>query len=117
MIENWRRCLLVLATLAAAGAPAVGEAPVSPPPQPTPWALELSTFYQALDNGYGDWQGAGVRLSYTSPRVSPFVGLSYQHRDAGSQESFGVGSYVTLDSHSYMIVGFSSAPSGDVVLF
>jgi YaiO family outer membrane protein len=79
--------------------------------------VDFSTFYQALDNGYGDWQGAGVRVSYTSPRVSPFVGISVQHRDAGSQASVGVGSYVTLDPHSYVIVGVSGAPAGDVVLF
>jgi YaiO family outer membrane protein len=112
-----RRRGLIFAGFLAAAASARGQAPVSPPVRPTPWTLDLSTFYQALDNGYGDWQGAGLRLSYTSPHVSPFVGVSFQRRDAGSQASVGVGSYVTLDAHNYIIAGVSSAPSGDVVLF
>jgi YaiO family outer membrane protein len=116
MTGNWRRGLIVTGLLAAA-MPARGQAPVSPPARPTPWAVDLSGFYSALDNGYGDWQGAGMRVSYTSPRLSPFVDVSVQHRDAGSQMGVGIGSYVTLDSHNYLIVGVSGAPSGDVVLF
>jgi YaiO family outer membrane protein len=111
-----RRGLIITGLLAVAGL-ARGQAPVLPASRPTPWAVDLSTFYQALDNGYGDWSGAGVRVSYTSPRVSPFVGVSLQRRDAGSQTSVGVGSYITLDSHNYVIVGVSSAPTGDVILF
>ena len=116
LIRNrWCRGLLVTALLAAATS-ARAQEPVQPP-RPTPWALEVSTFYSALDNNYGDWQGGSVRLSYSSPRLSPMVSLSVQHRDVGSQASMSVGSYVILDSHTYMIVGVSSAPAGDVVLY
>lgn len=116
MTEIWRRGLLVTGVLAAAST-ARGQAPVSPPARPTPWAVDITTSYSALDNNYGDWQGAGARVSYTSRRVSPFVDVGIQRRDAGSQASVGVGSYVTIDAHNYMIVGVASAPSGDVVLF
>jgi YaiO family outer membrane protein len=116
MTGIWRRGLFVTGLLAAAIS-ARGQAPVSPPARPTPWALDFVASYQALDNHYGDWQGAGVRVSYTAPRVSPFVDIGMQHRDAGSQASVGIGSYVTLDSHNYMIVGVAGAPAGDVVLF
>ena len=110
------RGLFVTGFLAAAIS-ARAQAPVSPPARPTPWALDFTTSYQALDNGYGDWQGAGVRVSYTAPRASPFVDIGMQHRNSGSQTSVGVGSYLTLDAHNYMIVGVAGAPAGDVVLF
>lgn len=111
-----RRGLIITGVLAAAGS-ARGQAPALPASRATPWAVDVSTFYQALDNGYGDWQGAGVRVSHTSPRISPFVDIGIQRRDVGSQTNVGVGSYVTLDAHNYVIVGVSSAPAGDVVLF
>ncbi|HEY4305145.1 MAG TPA: YaiO family outer membrane beta-barrel protein [Gemmatimonadaceae bacterium] len=116
MTGNWRRGLIVTGLLAAATT-ARGQAPVSPPSRPTPWAVDVTTSFTALDNGYGNWFGAGARVSYTSPRVSPFVDIGVQHRDFGSQSSIGVGSYVTLDSHNYIIVGVASAPSGSAVLF
>jgi YaiO family outer membrane protein len=116
MTGIWRRGLIVTGLLAAPRL-ARGQAPVSPSSRPTPWAVDVTASYQALDNGYGDWQGLGARLSYTSRRVSPFVDIGMQRRDAGSQASMGVGSYITLDAHNYMIVGAATAPAGDVILF
>jgi YaiO family outer membrane protein len=116
LISSVLRHGLLVAAFFAAASSAGGQEPVHPP-RPTPWALEVNTFYSALDNNYGDWQGGSVRLSYSSPRFSPMLSLAVQHRDVGSQASMSLGSYVILDSHTYMILGVSSAPAGDVVLF
>lgn len=98
----------------AAAVPARGQVRAS---SPTPFTVDVGVFHQSLDNGYGDWNGADVRLSYTSPRLSPFIGISTQHRDGGDQQNVGVGSYITLDSHSYAIVGVSRAPGGSAVFY
>ena len=68
MTRIWRRGLIVTAFLAAPVSARAQEP--APAARPTPWALEVSTFYQGLDNNYGDWQGGSVRLSYSSPRIS-----------------------------------------------
>ncbi len=107
----------IVTALVAASSPARGQAPVPELARPTPWVIEFSTFYLALDNNYGAWQGGSVRLSYSSPRISPNLSVSVQHRDVGSQASMSLGSYVVLDSKDYIIVGVSAAPAGDVVLF
>jgi hypothetical protein len=84
---------------------------------PTPFAVDVSVFHQSFDNGYGAWDGADLRLSYTSHNVSPFIGISTQHRGDGDQQNVGVGAYITLDPHSYAIVGVSSAPAGSAVFY
>ncbi|MDB4900428.1 MAG: hypothetical protein JWN53_2236, partial [Gemmatimonadetes bacterium] len=78
----------------------------------TPLSIDVGGFYQSLDNGYSDWRGADVRLSLTSPALSPFFSVSTQHRREGHQENFGLGSYVTINQHFYSIVGVSAAPGG-----
>jgi YaiO family outer membrane protein len=78
---------------------------------------EFSPSYNSLNNNYGQWAGADFRLSYRSPRWSPSIGVSTQHRDEGSQQSVGLSSYIFVSDRFYGIVGFSTAPIGDVVLF
>jgi YaiO family outer membrane protein len=96
--------------------PAANTATAVAPPPATPYTLEVEGFYQVLDHGYTDWQGLDLRLSYSSPRVSPFLGISTQRRGSANQENFGVGSYITIDSKTYAIVGISAAPGGNAVL-
>jgi YaiO family outer membrane protein len=115
------RLLVIAAILTStpglrASAQAATATPVANP-RPTPFGIDVGTFYHDLDNGYSDWRGADVRLSYSSPRFSPFASASTQHRDEGYQNSYGLGSYVTLNRYFYSIVGFSVATGGTAVLF
>lgn len=99
---------------APAQAPAAGASPAAS--RRTPFTLDVGGWYQALDNGYDDWKGLDLRLSYTGERVTPFLGISTQRRGTAAQENFGLGSYVTIDRHTYAIVGFSTAPGGNAIL-
>jgi YaiO family outer membrane protein len=85
--------------------------------RPTPFHLEVGAFYHALTRDYGSWRGADVRLMYATPKVTPFVFFSTQTRKEGTQQSGGVGSYVTLNRWLYAILGMSVAPNDDVVLY
>jgi YaiO family outer membrane protein len=115
------RLLVIVAMLVTSGGTVLGAqaataAPVASP-RATPFGIDVGTFYHDLDNGYSDWRGADVRLSFTSPRFSPFASASTQHRDEGYQNSYGMGSYVTLSRYLYSIVGFSVATGGTAVLY
>jgi YaiO family outer membrane protein len=101
--------VVALAMPLGAQAPAAPRAPVL--------GVDVGGFYHSLDNGYSDWRGADLRLSLTSPAISPFLGVSTQHRREGHQENFGLGSYVTINRHFYTIVGVSAAPGGTAVLY
>jgi YaiO family outer membrane protein len=83
----------------------------------TPFHLEIDGFYHALTREYGSWRGGDIRLMYATPRATPFLFLSTQTRDEGSQQSAGIGSYITLNRWLYTIVGVSIAPDDDVVLY
>jgi YaiO family outer membrane protein len=103
----------VAVALAAAPVAAQQAAPHAPPVL----SMDVGGFYHALDNGYSAWRGADLRLSLTSPALSPFVSVSTQRRREGHQENFGLGSYVTIDRHFYAIAGVSAAPGGTAVLY
>ena len=93
------------------------SAPLTAQETHTPISVDVGGFYQSLDNGYGEWRGADVRVSYASPTFSPFLGVSTQVRREGHQENLGVGTYATINQHFYTIVGVSVAPGGTAVLY
>src|SRR5438874_13159958 len=87
-------------------------------PRATPFHLELGTYYNSLDNGYGAWRGVDVRLMYATPVATPMISVGSQTRDAGTQQVVSVGSYVTFARWVYGIFGVSVAPKRDsIVLF
>jgi YaiO family outer membrane protein len=106
-----------LSFLVAAMALPLGAQEGEAPRAPAVLGVDVGGFYQSLDNGYSDWRGADLRVSLTSPALSPFVSVSTQHRREGHQENFGLGSYVTIDRHFYAIGGVSAAPGGTAVLY
>src|SRR5688500_12138907 len=108
--------LRVVAALALFAASAVAQQPpaagmASPQTTGVPaFHLELGTFYSALSRGYGDWRGVDLKAQYSSPRATPFLLVSSQTRDEGSQQNFAVGSYIIFNQQYYSIVGISHAP-------
>ncbi len=82
-----------------------------------PWHVELGGFYQKLDRGYGDWRGVNLKLQYSSRRFTPFFTFSSQTRREGTQQNYGLASYISLHRHAYAIVGASTSPGGGPVLY
>ena len=105
---------LCIAWLVGVSLPA--QQPVAAP-RLAPFSIDVGGFYHALDNGYGEWRGADVRLAYTGTRFAPIATAATQHRREGYQNMFGLGSYVTLSPRLYSIVGMSVATGGTAVLF
>lgn len=87
------------------------------PDRPASWHLQLTGFYSSASNGFGVWQGQDARLLYSGRRASPFISAATQRRPEGHQEALGVGSYVTLSSWAFAIVGVGMAPDRGTVLF
>lgn len=108
--------VLMLCTAWLAGTPLAAQQTVTAP-RPTPFSIDVGGYYHSLDNGYGEWRGADLRLAYTGARVAPIATVATQHRREGYQNSYGLGSYVTLNRRLYSIVGMSVATGGTAVLF
>src|SRR4051812_40791734 len=62
---------IVMLPIARLHAQAATATPVATSPA-TPFSVDVGTFYHDLDNGYSDWRGADVRLSWAGTRFSPF---------------------------------------------
>jgi YaiO family outer membrane protein len=78
---------------------------------------ELNGSLHALTEPYGQWKAADFRLMYRSPRFTPMLSVATQTRPEGSQQAFGLASYVVLSERVYTTIGFSSAPFGETILF
>jgi YaiO family outer membrane protein len=84
---------------------------------PPRFRAELNGSYHALSEGYGEWKAGDLRLMYRSPRFTPMLSVSTQSRPEGSQQAFGIASYVVLSDRVYSTIGFSSAPFGETILY
>lgn len=82
-----------------------------------PFSVDVSGYYQSLDNRYSDWRGVDLRLAYAGNRFSPFALASTQSRREGRQNSYGLGSYAVFGPHDYAIVDMSVATGGTAVFF
>jgi len=109
------RATIRAATLLLTGATTTLGAQTAPPRRP--FHAELSGFYNRLDGPYGAWRGVDVRLQYATPRLTPMLFASTQTRREGTQQSYGVGSYVVFNRWVYAIVGASGAPAGSAILY
>ena len=120
-----RFLVAVVFSVLAASAAAQEKPPatVTPPQAPaaqsrsTRFHAEVGTFYSALSRGYSTWRGFDARVLYASRRATPFIGVSTETRKEGTQQNYGVGSYITLNDRFYSIVGVSHAPYRGAVLF
>jgi YaiO family outer membrane protein len=78
--------------------------------------LEIGGFYSPFIPGSGslNWRGWDTRLTYTGiKRLAPFGGISRISTGKGSQNAYGLGSYVTFNKWFYTIGGASFAPTMD----
>ena len=85
--------------------------------QPAKWHVQATAVYSEADNGFGVWRGQDVRVLYSGKRFSPFVNIGTQSRPNGSQNAFGVGSYISITPSVFSIVGIGFAPDHGTVLF
>jgi YaiO family outer membrane protein len=106
--------------------PAAPTAPVSPPTATPVPAAENSSFYAELGGSYSmlnddnpPWKEFSFKLGYTGKKrwFTPFVTVSSQDRGAGSQQSYGGYSYITLSKRVWAIVGASGAPVRSAILY
>jgi len=114
---TWRRCGGLAALLFGIPVlPLVSQQPAVLA-RPTPFSIDVDLFHHRLDNGYSPWSGGGLRLAYAGTRASPFATVTRQHRREGSQDNYGLGSYLILNRAMYAIAGFSVATGGTAVLY
>lgn len=108
-----------LALFAGLAAPRHADAQSSDVAAPTraPFSVDVGAFHESLDNGYSDWDGVDARVMYTGSPASPFASASTQRRREGSQTSYGLGSYLTINRHFYTIADFSVATGGTAVFY
>jgi YaiO family outer membrane protein len=73
--------------------------------------LEIGGNYSSLNNDYGQWKAFDFRLKYTgNDKIAPILSLSTLSRKEGTQQVYGVGSYIYVAQKFYMIAGISGAP-------
>lgn len=111
-----RRTILFAGALATFAMSVAAQQPVTAT-RATPFSIDVGGFYHSLDNGYSDWSGVDLRVGYTAAKASPFASASSQHRREGRQNSYGLGSYLTISPRVYSIVGFSVATGGTAVFY
>jgi YaiO family outer membrane protein len=79
--------------------------------------VELGGSYTIVNNSSDRWKSGSVKIAYNgSKRFSPFFTVSSQTRDAGTQQAYGFGSYITINKRFYSMVGIGGAPDNGVVL-
>jgi YaiO family outer membrane protein len=86
--------------------------------RPEPWYIEFGAFDNFLTNDYGRWTGVQGRVMYRGfKHLAPILGFAYQHRDYGSQNTFGLDSYILVNKWFYAIAGGGYSPHGSAELF
>ncbi len=106
-------CLILLCTPLAAeqttSTPATFERPGYE--EPLPVLLELGTYHQAVNNGYGYWRGAEASLWLRhNPRFTPVIQFNSQTRPGVTQQSIGLFTYANWSKNFYTTQGFSFTP-------
>jgi YaiO family outer membrane protein len=109
-------CLWAQATGATPEPSAESTAPKLPERQ-QPIYLELGGFTNFVNNNYGRWDGGTARIMYRSARFSPIFGFATQKRPEGSQQTYGMDSYISFSRWFYVIAGVGGSPQGTAVLF
>jgi YaiO family outer membrane protein len=83
-----------------------------------PLMIEFGGFTNFVNNNYGQWSGANVRVMYRGAKhFAPMLGVATQKRPEGSQATFGVDSYILVNRWFYALVGISGSPQGSAVLW
>ncbi|MBI3934931.1 MAG: YaiO family outer membrane beta-barrel protein [Acidobacteria bacterium] len=102
------------------GAPQVSGEP-SPPQavdRDEPLYLELNGFDNFVNNNYGRWKGGGAKIMYRGAKhFAPIFGFATQKRPEGSDQVYGLDSYLTFNKWFYLIGGISGSPEGTAILF
>jgi YaiO family outer membrane protein len=107
--------------------PDVPTAPTTPPiasvvppvSDESSFYLELGGSYSILNGDNAPWKELSAKLGYSGLKkwFTPFVTFSSQDRGAGSQQNYGVYSYVTLSKRIWATPGISFAPVRSAVLY
>lgn len=88
------------------------------PNDKTKWRLETSGSYTNVTNNYGNWYGGEIRLTYTGSKLfTPTLSAGSQTRPQGTQQAYGLGSYVNFGKYAYALVGVGFAPDHGTILF
>ncbi len=117
-------CLSALAQLPpdTPGAAASSDTTAAPPAVASTneknYYAEVGGFFNHLDNNYGDWKGLDAKFGFTGNKhFAPFFTFSSQTRDQGTQQNYGMYSYVTFSKRFWAIVGASGAPERSAILY
>ncbi len=80
--------------------------------------VELSYFDNWVNNNYGNWHGVDGRLAYRGiKRFTPIFSFSHQDRPYGSQEAYGIDSYVSVSKWFTALVGAGGSPDRGASLY
>ncbi len=127
------RFLIMLVFAAAAGTSllhaaevtAMTETPeqIAPPPTSNEeksdlWLVELGGFDNFLTGSYGHWSGGQGKIMFRGLKhFAPIFGFAHQERDYGSQNTFGLDSYILVNKWFYAIAGGGYSPEGSAELW
>jgi YaiO family outer membrane protein len=84
----------------------------------TNWHFELGGSLALLNNNYGQWYSGETKIAYTGSKYfKPNLSFGSQTRPEGTQQAYGVGSYINFGKYAYAIVGTGVAPNHGTILF
>jgi len=123
--QRLRPAALGLLAAALAAAPLAGQAaldsasrrPVLNRPEFPVWLVQGTSYYNAVDNGFGAWYGQDVRIQRTTRYTAAFVTAGTQTRPQGSQQVLAVGTILSILPRLSASASVSLAPDYGTVLF
>ncbi len=117
--------LRLIASLLAVASVVFGQAATAPPEKAPsasereePLYIEAGGFANFVNNGYGRWTGASGKIMFRGAKhFAPIVGFATQKRPYGSQQTYGLDSYILVNKWFYAIAGVGGSPKGSAELF
>jgi YaiO family outer membrane protein len=86
--------------------------------QEEPLYIEGGGFTNFVNNNYGQWSGAAGKIMYRGDKhFAPILSFAVQRRPQGSQATFGVDSYITVNKWFYAVAGVGRSAGGSAVLW
>lgn len=109
---------LTAAPLAAQAAlDSASRRPVLNRPEFPQWLVQGTSYYNAVDNGFGAWYGQDVRIQRVTRYTGAFVTAGTQTRPSGSQQVLALGTTLSVLPRLSVLASVSMAPDQGTVLF
>jgi YaiO family outer membrane protein len=87
-------------------------------PDKPDWHFEIGSSLTNVNGNYGRWHSGDAKITYTGSKYfSPSLSAGSQTRPEGSQQAYGIGSYINFGKNAYAIVGTGIAPNRGTILY